>query len=308
MLNKQDIFPIGIGTWGIGGYMEKDSSINEPKQVKALKYMIDKGCNFIEVNHWYSQGYSVDILAKALKQSTVSRENVFICQAIYAKESDLSSVEDEVDMVCKKLGTDYIDTLQFTSSVFYRFGFDNAVKAVNHLLEKGKVRYTSITNENLSLLKQYHQAFKEKLFSHEVCINFEIRANEIEGTPKYAKKNGIATVVYQPLRRNRTAARSWPLLVKLAKKYKVTQNQILLAWHRSNGYISLTKSETISHIDEHLDSMKVKLKTEDITALNTFSPPNYHSPLIDWEVTGRGVSVDQLSNLFDENYDRENNA
>jgi predicted aldo/keto reductase-like oxidoreductase len=48
--------------------------------------MLDRGMNFAEANMWYSDGYSVEILAKALKKSSKKRSDLFICQAIYLKE------------------------------------------------------------------------------------------------------------------------------------------------------------------------------------------------------------------------------
>ena len=83
MINKKDIFPIGIGTWGIGGFMEKDTNVDFAKQEKALTYMFDKGLNLVETNMWYSQGASVDILSKAFKNSSKKRDDIFICQAVY---------------------------------------------------------------------------------------------------------------------------------------------------------------------------------------------------------------------------------
>ena len=85
-IKKEDLFPIGIGMWGIGGYMERDNSIDEAKQIDAIAYMLDRGMNFAEANMWYSDGYSVEILAKALKKSSKKRSDLFICQAIYLKE------------------------------------------------------------------------------------------------------------------------------------------------------------------------------------------------------------------------------
>ncbi len=40
MIDKKDLFPIGIGTWGIGGYVERDPDNNDEKQVDALRYML----------------------------------------------------------------------------------------------------------------------------------------------------------------------------------------------------------------------------------------------------------------------------
>ncbi len=305
MINRQDLSKIGIGTWGVGGYMERDNSVDEQKQVKAIAYMLNKGINLVEANDWYSQGYAVEILAKAIRESSVKREDIFVVQAVYLKNNTLNDVEAEVDKVMRILGTDYIDSLQFTSGVFLQYGFEEACEVIQKLLDSGKVRYTSITNENLDLLKKYHSKFGEKLFSHEVCYNFEVRVNETEGTIPYANENKILTVIYQPLRRNRTAGRNWPLLVELSKKYGKTQNQIVLSWLISKGYVPLTKSETLEHIDEHLEATTITIEADDLARMDNFTPPRYEPPVIDWNKSGVGVSVDQLSNVFDDDYDKQ---
>lgn len=307
MIDKSNLFPLGIGTWGIGGFAERDPRANLEKQQTAITYMLDKGMNLVEANMWYSQGAAVDILSKAFKASTKKRDDIFICQAVYLKTNKLEDTENEVDTVLNQFETDQVDTFEFTQSVFVQYPFNQVVRVIEDLLNKGKTRFTSITNENPELLKQYHKYFGERLFSHEVCYNFEVRENEKLGTIPYAQTKDILTVVYQPLRRNRTAKRNWALLTDLAKKYKATQNQILLAWIVSKGFLPLTKSETHQHIDEHLASLKIKLESNDIKRLNEFEVPNYKSPKIDWNKTGEGIDVSQLSNVFDEEYDKQQN-
>lgn len=304
---KHKLFPIGIGTWGIGGYMERDNSIDEGKQVDAIAYMLDKGMNFMEANMWYSQGYSVEILSKAFKKSGKKRSDIVICQAIYLKDDkDLESSKKEVQQVMELFETDYVDTLQFSMGSFLRNSFEEITEWIDSLLSEKKIKYTSITNESLDLLKKYHEKYGDKLFSHEVVFNFEVRTNEKLGIIPYANENDIQTVVYQPLRRNRTAQRNWKLVSELSKKYGKSQNQILMNWIVSKGYLPLTKSETLSHIDEHLETLEFEMKSDDIKALNDFIIPNYKEPLVDWNKSGNGVSIDQMSNIFDEEYAKQN--
>ena len=303
MLSKSDLFPIGIGTWGIGGYVERDEAINADQQVKAIAHMLNSGMNLAEVNMWYSQGYSAELLAKALEKSSKNREDVFLCQAIYLKDYGLEKAEEEIDQVLDLFKTDHVDTLQFTQSCFIGNQFDAVVKFVEKMLAKGKTRYTSITNQDLDLFKKYHKHFGSKLFSHEVVLNFEIRANEELGIIPYARSNDILTVLFQPLRRNRTAQRNWPLLIELSKKYQVSQNQIIMAWHVANGYLPLTKSQNKAHIDEHIASLEIQLEAQDLKALNDFRPKGYKTPEIDWDKSKNGARIDQLSNTFDEVYD-----
>lgn len=303
MLNPKKISKIGIGTWGIGGFMERDESIDEQKQIDALAYMLDNGMNFVEANMWYSQGYSVEILAKALKQSSIKREDLFICQAIYIKENkDFEESIKEINQLLDLFNTDYVDTLQFSMGSFLRSSFEKITEWIDRQFDDGKIRYTSITNEDLLFLKKYHQKYQEKLFSHEVVFNFEVRVNESLGIIPYAQQNNIETVVYQPLRRNNTAQRNWEPLVKLQQKYDKTQNQIIMNWIVSKGYLPITKSETIEHIDEHLASLEFKMEPKDLELLDTYVIPGYTAPEIDFRKTGKGISIDQISNEFDEIY------
>jgi diketogulonate reductase-like aldo/keto reductase len=303
MIDIKKLSKIGIGTWGIGGYMERDDSIDEAKQVDAIAYMLSNGMNFVEANMFYSEGYSVEILAKAIKKSGIKREDLFVCQAIYLKgDKRIPEAKSELERVLELLETDYIDTIQFSMGSFLLSSFEEITEWIDEVLESNKSRFTSITNANLDLLKQYHEKYGSKLFSHEVVFNFEMRPNEELGIIGYGEENDIKTVVYQPLRRNRTAKLNWEPIKKLAEKYGKSQNQIIMSWIVSKGYLPLTKSETISHIDEHLDSLKFEIEQEDLDLLSNFKLPNYTPPKIDWYKTGEGVSIDQLSNVFEEIY------
>lgn len=305
MITKNDLFPLGVGTWGIGGLADRDTTIDKPKQVNALKYMLQRGMNYVEANLWYSQGYALEILAEAYRTSGIKRENLFLVQAVYLKDQTLQDVEKEIDKLLKLFDTDYIDSLQFTQSTFLSFKFEDICSVVDKILTSKKARFTSITNENLPLLKQYHERFGNKLFSHEVCYNFEIRTNETDGTTKYAQDNDILTVLYQPLRRNRTANRNWPLLVELSKKYGITQNQVIISWLLTKGFLPLIKTESVAHIDENLEAIKHELDAGDIQRLNDFVAPGYTPLPIDWDKTGNGFRIDQVSNVFDEEYDKQ---
>lgn len=311
MINRSDLSKIGVGTWGIGGFAERDEAIDKNKQVRAITHMLNSGINLVQANNWYSQGYAVEILSEAIRQSGIQREDLFIIQAIYLPESDISHIAAEVDSVLAKLNIDHVDTLQILSlkhgSRLYteNDGFERIAEIEQDLLAKGKTRFISVTNQSLEVLQLHHERFGNKLFSLEVCFNLEVRANETEGLIPYAHKNGIQTIVYQPLRRNRTANHNWPILVEMSKKYGVSQNQILLAWIIARRLIPLTKSETIEHIDEHLAATKLQLEQEDIELLNNFTPPSYTPPKVDWNKEGIGVPVDQLSNVFDEDYAKQ---
>jgi len=196
--------------------------------------------------------------------------------------------------------TDHVDSIQFTMGLVKSIGLDNIKLLVEKLINSGKTRYTSLTNSSPDFLKTYHGVFGNKLFAHEGVFNFEVRENEKYGLTEYAKENNILNVVFQPLRRNHTAERNWPILVELANKYNKTQNQIILNWIVSKGFFPLVKSSTMAHIDENLAAFDFQIEPEDLERLNNFEIPNYNPPKIDWGETGDGVKIHQLPNVFDE--------
>ena len=253
MIERNDLSKIGIGTWGIGGFVNRDPNNDDKKQLAALRFMFENGLNFLEVGMWPANGHSIFLISQAFKQSNLQRENVFLTQTIYQfNVESISDVEKEFQNFTDLFETDFVDALQFNISTIKKLGYENVIGFLKKYLWHHKIRYVSLTNSDLSFLKKYHQEFGTKLFAHEVGFNFEIRENEDFGITGYAKKEGILNVVYQPLRRNRTAKKDYPLLMKLAQKYKKTQNQIILNWLVSKGFFPITKSENVEHIKEHL--------------------------------------------------------
>lgn len=306
MLQTQKIFPIGIGTWGLGGFAERDTSTNDKKQINALNHMIENGFNYIGLNLWSAEGHSVRLVSEALNYSSKSRSEIFLSQAIYEYNNPtLADTESELEKLMKLFDTSYIDSFEFNNAGEETYGLSETIELQDKLLKQDKIRYVAVSNPSLKNLKILHKEFGEKLFSVEVGFNFEIRENYDNGIIPYLLKNNIKPVVYQPLRRNRTAKRNWKLLVDLSKKYNKTQNQIIMNWIVSLGYLPITKSETISHIDEHIDSLAFKMEKGDIKKLTDFRVPNYNPPKAVFSNSEEGVRIDQLSNVFDEEYDKQ---
>lgn len=306
MLNRNDLSKIGIGTWGVGGFAERNPQNNDEQQITAMVEMLHSGVNYIEINYWTAQGHSMDLVAQAIKQSKVKRQDIFLSQSIYAYTApDLEAAKKELDYALKLFETNYIDSLAFSSGLVESIGQDQVFAWFRSQLDEKKIRYINLNNPSLEALKQAYTYFGKHLFSIEIGLNFEIRENYDSGIIDFAASTDVLSVIYQPLRRNRTAKRNWPLLVSLAEKYHKTQNQIILNWIASKGHLPLNKSESLDHVKENLESFSFKLDPEDIAKIDSFRPTNYKKPAVFWGSKGEGVRIDQLSNVFDEDYDKQ---
>lgn len=308
MIDVKNLSKIGIGTWGVGGFAEKDSE-NDERQINALAYQFNKGINFIEVNNWYAEGHSMEVVKKAIDKSSVSREDLFLVYSIYGYAlNDLSDVEKDIERFLELFKTGYIDSIEFLQKDFNKFGSDRLIELIKKYLNNKTARYFSLANASLDFTKQLHKVFGDKLFSHETHYSFEIREGKKLGILDYGLENNIRSVIFQPLRRNNTAKRNWPLLVELAEKYNKTQNQIILNWLTSKELLPIIKSDNVNHIDENLASLDFKMENDDIRALDNFRVKNYKEVDLDWfgDRNSELDTISRLPNTFDEKYPENN--
>lgn len=292
--------------WGIGGLDKRNPDNNDEGQVEAIAYAFSKGLNFFETVLWYAEGWAAKLAAQALKKSGKKRDEIFISQGIYQyKLADLAGAEKEVEDFEEIFQTEYVDTMLFPLGAYQKFGQRESIEFFHKMLDLKKTRSVSVTNANLPLLKTLHKEFGDKLFSHELTYSFEIRENDNLGIIGFANGHGMLNVVFQPLRRNRTAVHNWSLLTELAAKYHKTQNQIIINWIVSRGFLPLNKSENTKHIDENLAALEFVMDKNDLNHLTSFRVPGYRSPKIDWNGSGDGVPVFMLPNVFDDEYKKQ---
>lgn len=286
-MKKEDIFKIGIGTWKI-------NCDDFDKDLDALIYSYQKGENYLSLYMMYNDGKVVNEMRKFIDK--VDRQNIFINANLEPMIEKIEDVEKQLDEYLDILNIDYVDSLQVHDPFVSKIPLLDVYKEIAKLVEKGKVRYIGISNTNLEQLKDINSVVKIDFF--EGLYNLECKTYEDIGVLDYCHENDIKFVCYQPLRRNRTSNRNYPILVELAKKYNKTQNQIILNWIINEKKIMpLIKSTNIERISENIDSIYFKMDDTDYEKLNKFRSEEFDSIEIDWSGNG-GILIDQLANQF----------
>lgn len=288
MINLKDIFPLGIGTFRID-LNQRESSMN------ALIDSFKLGQNYIDTSHLYENGKVMAFIGEFIKK--VGRDKLFITTKIEPTVEKITDIEEQLNKYLKIMNIDYVDCLMLHSVIFTKLPLTQTYKEMNRMIELGKARNLGLSNSNLEQLKEINEQYPISIY--EGVYNLECKLNEDIGIIDYCKENNIIFCAYQPLRRNRTANRNYPLLVELSKKYNKTQNQIILNWIiREKKLNVLIKTTNNNRINENINSLDFEMDIEDYNKLDLFRAEEFDNIVIDWEGKG-GITIDQLANQFE---------
>lgn len=288
MINLKEIFPLGIGTFRID-LNQKELSMN------ALIDSLKLGQNYIDTSHLYENGKVMAFIEEFIKK--VGRDKLFITTKIEPTVEKITDIEEQLNKYLEIMNIDYVDCLMLHSVIFTKLPLMQTYKEMNRMIELGKARSLGLSNSNLEQLKEINEQYPISIY--EGVYNLECKLNEDIGIIDYCNSNDIIFCAYQPLRRNRTASRNYPLLVELSEKYNKTQNQIILNWIiREKKLNVLIKTTNNNRIKENINSLNFEMDIEDYKKLNLFRAKEFDDIVIDWEGKG-GITVDQLANQFE---------
>ena len=118
--------------------------------VKMLHYAMDCGLNYFDTAPDYGGGYSETVIGKAIAGR---RESCII--ATKTEEYDPDGIATDVEGSLQRLGTDYIDVLQFHGGWFYAEDVDiilnkGGLEAYLKLKADGKVRFIGFSADGPS--------------------------------------------------------------------------------------------------------------------------------------------------------------
>ena len=137
MVDKESIFPLGIGTWKI----DKDHFQSD---LEALKTSVSGGQNFLSLYMLYEDGEIVRLSKKLI--DSAGRENLFINTNLEGKIKSVSDVEKQLDEYLDVLGLDYVDSLEIHHPWLAEIPLIEVYGAIQKLVTKGKVRYKGISD------------------------------------------------------------------------------------------------------------------------------------------------------------------
>lgn len=144
---------LGAMTFGGKGYWEAIGRQTQDEVNELVKASVDAGINFIDTANVYSFGMSEQLLGESLKQTGVSRNNLFIATKVRGRMAEginqlglsryhvMQSVEESL----QRLQMDHIDLL-YVHGVDFATSVEQIVHTLHDLVQRGKVRYVGVCN------------------------------------------------------------------------------------------------------------------------------------------------------------------
>lgn len=253
-LNNGIMLPlVGFGTWDVRGEAGKNTIL------KALQC----GYRLIDTASMYQ---NENIVGKALKESSIRRNEIFITSKIYRPDISYQSACKSIERSLNELQTEYLDLILIHEP--YKSSTD-IYEAMIEAYRQGKVKAVGVSN-----------------FNQEFYLNF---IKEVGVIPAV---NQVESHVYYPqlklnecLRTHGTLMQSWgsftegrkdifneTILVEIALKYHKSSAQIALRYLVQNGIAVIPKSASVSRMKENLEIFDFSLDESDlkkIEALDT---------------------------------------
>ena len=249
----------GIGTYSLTG----DTCYN------AITSALNSGVRLIDTAYMYS---NEEEIGRAIKDSSVPREEIFIITKLYPNQFD--DPEGAIEMAFEKLGLEYIDMM-----LLHHPGTDDvkAYKAIEKYVEAGKIRLIGLSNWYVSELKN---------FLPKVSITPSLVQNEIHpyyqenDVIPYIQSLGIVVQGWYPFggRGHTNELLNDEVIVGIAKKHNVSSAQVILRWNLQKGVVVIPGSSNPSHIKENTEIYHFELTEDEMNEINSLDRNEKH----DW--------------------------
>lgn len=265
LFNGTRIPKIGFGTWKIGGGSYADPSQDE-RSLAGLRSALELGYTHFDTAEMYASGHTEELLGRAVRESGIPREGLFITSKVDPSNLHYQDVLDACEKCLRRLEMDYLD-LYLIHWPSNRIPLPESFRALNQLLREKRIRHIGVSNFNVRLLEQARAESEAPLFTDQVPYSLTNRSYVRNGVLSYCQNSNILLTAYSPIEKGRLRANS--VLQKIADAHEATVYQIALAWLVSQPrVITIPMSLDPEHQAENLAAAEIELSETEIEQLN----------------------------------------
>jgi len=239
----KDVFPIGFGTWRMGGEMTANSAHDE-EEIKAIKYALNSNINVIDTAEMYGAGHAEELVAEAIKRR--DRDKLFIISKVWPTNLSHDKLIRSAENSLTRLNSKYIDLylIHWPNPIA---NMREAIGAMEELIERGIIRHMGVSNFGVNdINKAIEAAKKYDIAANEVSYSLAKKDAEDYLIP-FCQKHKIKIIAHTPLARGNVL--KMKEVVELAEKYDKKPSQIALNYLMKRS-LPIPKAVNIKHIKE----------------------------------------------------------
>lgn len=259
----------GLGTWRMG-----EDARRRADEVKALRHGIARGITLIDTAEMYGDGEAESIVAEAMGNS---RDQLFIVSKVLPGNSSRRGAIAACERSLKRLKTGRIDLY-----LLHWRGVPplaETIEAFDDLKRDGKILNWGVSNFDIGEMRELSRiAGGNACAANQVLYNLTRRGVEYDLMP-YCRARAMPIMAYSPIEQGRMLKHAG--LREVATRHNATPAQVALSWLlHQDGVVAIPKSTTLTHVDENLAALELRLTVEDLATLDRrFPPPGHAEPL-----------------------------
>ncbi|WP_374074481.1 2,5-didehydrogluconate reductase DkgB [Bdellovibrio bacteriovorus] len=242
---------IGLGTFRLKG----EDAFNSVKQGLELGY------RHIDTAQIYDNEAEI---GKALQQSDVPRENIFITTKIWTDSLEKEKLLPSLHESLRKLQTSYVDlTLIHWPSPNKEVPLEETLQELMKAKELGLTREIGISNFPMSETKRALEIVGAKnIFTNQVEVHPFLQNRKLI---EFCKSQGVHITAYMPLAYGKVMKE--PTLLSLAEKHKVSAADVALSWLLEQELAVIPSSTKKENLQKNLKTPRRFLSKEDMAAI-----------------------------------------
>ena len=240
---------------GLGVFQSEEGDEVE----QAVRWALELGYRSIDTASIYGNEAGV---GKAIKESGVPREDVFLTTKVWNTDQGFNETLDAFEASIERLQQDYIDLYLIHWPVQEKY--KETWRALEQLYNQGRVRAIGVSNFLVHHLK-------------DLLNDCEIvpMVNQVEFHPRlvqptlldFCRTEGIQVEAWSPIMRGKVL--EIPELLAIAEKYNKTAVQIVLRWDIQHNVVTIPKSSRKDRLTANKEIFDFELTDEEMTLIDS---------------------------------------
>lgn len=256
----------GIGTWGMGGLRDPDTS-HDKEDIAAIRAAIDLGVQHIDTAGTYGGGHAEELVREAIKG--YDRAQLFLASKASSRRLRRKELVRAAEDSLRRLGTDYLDLymIHHPSDVV---PIQETMAGMDDLVRRELVRHIGVSNFSTERLIAARAVSAQPIVANQVHYSIRVREPERSGLLQYCQEQDVMLVAWQPVEEGTPG----DLLHAMAASYDATPVQTALNWLISQpNVVVIARTRQLEHLRENLGALGWKMYERDVELLRS----EYHN-------------------------------